>query len=637
MADQQTEKSRNYKFKAEVSQLLNILTHSLYTHRDIFIRELVSNSADALDKIRLKDVMGKKYDNPELNFEIRITLDKESRTFTISDTGIGMSKEELINNIGTIARSGTSEFIKQLTEDHQKNINLIGRFGVGFYSVFMAAEKVEVITKSAEKNQPAYLWISDGQSSFKILPAGKDIKRGTSIKVQLREEAKEFAEVGNVKEAVEKYSNFVPFPIYIDGEQVNKISAIWREPKSSVKKKQYIDFFKFISRENDDPMTWLHLSSDVPIQFHALLFVPKTNFELLGFGRKDEGINLFVRRVMVDSHAKDILPPYLRFISGVIESDDLPLNISRETLQENPFLFKIKNTVVTKFLTHLQNLASKKEDEYKSFWKQYGRILKEGYSDYTHKDKLAELFRFDSSKCIHGEEFVSLKTYSERMIDKQESIYFLSGTSREALDNNPNVEIFRSKEIEVLYCYEPVDEFVLPGLFEYNSKKIISADQEDLSRLSDILSKDQKTEKKESQKSTKEMDNLARRIKDILGDKVENVKISERLVDSPAVLVSSNPSVSSQMEKIMHMVNQDAKTTPKVMEINTKHPLIRNLLKIYKTSAKSSILTKAVNSLFNSVLLLDGSINDTHGMAAAIQDLISETTKLYINKNKNAT
>jgi len=439
------------------------------------------------------------------------------------------------------------------------------------------------------------------------------------------------------KEAVEKYSNFVPFPIYIDGEQVNKISAIWREPKSSVKKKQYIDFFKFISRENDDPMTWLHLSSDVPIQFHALLFVPKTNFELLGFGRKDEGINLFVRRVMVDSHAKDILPPYLRFISGVIESDDLPLNISRETLQENPFLFKIKNTVVTKFLTHLQNLASKKEDEYKSFWKQYGRILKEGYSDYTHKDKLAELFRFDSSKCIHGEEFVSLKTYSERMIDKQESIYFLSGTSREALDNNPNVEIFRSKEIEVLYCYEPVDEFVLPGLFEYNSKKIISADQEDLSRLSDILSKDQKTEKKESQKSTKEMDNLARRIKDILGDKVENVKISERLVDSPAVLVSSNPSVSSQMEKIMHMVNQDAKTTPKVMEINTKHPLIRNLLKIYKTSAKSSILTKAVNSLFNSVLLLDGSINDTHGMAAAIQDLISETTKLYINKNKNAT
>jgi len=625
--------SKSYQFQAEVTQLLDILAHSLYTHRDIFIRELISNAADALDKARFKSIIGKEIADPDLNMEIQINLDKDKKMLTISDTGIGMTKDELIRNIGTIARSGTSEFIKQISKekDKGKEINLIGRFGVGFYSVFMAGEKVEIVTKSASKDEPAYIWISDGRGSFDIKPAPENVKRGTSIKVYLRKDAKEFSEKLTVQQAIEKYSNFVAFPIHLDGEQINKVSAIWREPKTNVKDEQYNEFFKFLAKVQEEPLTRFHFSADVPIQFHSLLFVPKTNFELIGLGREDDGIHLFVKRVMVDSHAKDILPPYLRFVRGVLESDDLPLNISRETLQENPYLFKIKNTLISKFLSHLQDF-SKDEEKYKEFWKQHGRILKEGYNDYTHKEKVAELFRFNSSKCANVDELISLQTYIERMPDKHDEIYYLSGSARDALENNPVMDIFKSKDIEVLYCYDPIDEFVLTGLMEYKNKKFISVDQADISKIADVPAKEKETTEEPKPEETKDLDNLARRIKDILGTRVEDVKLSERLVGSPAVLVSSSKSMSGQMEKIMHLYNQDVKLSPKIMEINKKHPMILNMLKIYKKDVKDPVLTKLANSLFHSIALLDGSLQDPHEMAAQIQDLLAETSKLYLQE-----
>jgi len=625
--------SKSYQFQAEVTQLLDILAHSLYTHRDIFIRELISNAADALDKARFKSIIGEEIADPDLNMEIQINLDKDKKMLTISDTGIGMTKDELIRNIGTIARSGTSEFIKQISKekDKGKEINLIGRFGVGFYSVFMAGEKVEIVTKSASKDEPAYIWISDGRGSFDIKPAPENVKRGTSIKVYLRKDAKEFSEKLTVQQAIEKYSNFVAFPIHLDGEQINKVSAIWREPKTNLKDEQYNEFFKFLAKVQEEPLTRFHFSADVPIQFHSLLFVPKTNFELIGLGREDDGIHLFVKRVMVDSHAKDILPPYLRFVRGVLESDDLPLNISRETLQENPYLFKIKNTLISKFLSHLQDF-SKDEEKYKEFWKQHGRILKEGYNDYTHKEKVAELFRFNSSKCANVDELISLQTYIERMPDKHDEIYYLSGSARDALENNPVMDIFKSKDIEVLYCYDPIDEFVLTGLMEYKNKKFISVDQADISKIADVPAKEKETTEEPKPEETKDLDNLARRIKDILGTRVEDVKLSERLVGSPAVLVSSSKSMSGQMEKIMHLYNQDVKLSPKIMEINKKHPMILNMLKIYKKDVKDPVLTKLANSLFHSIALLDGSLQDPHEMATQIQDLLAETSKLYLQE-----
>ena len=376
MVEKKNPQKRNIKFKAEVNQLLDILTHSLYTHHDIFIRELISNAADALDKARLKDVMGEKIIDPDLDFEIHITLNKDEKTFIIQDSGIGMTADDIVKNIGTIARSGTSEFIKQLKEDNKENINLIGRFGIGFYSVFMAAKKVEILSRSALQKSKACRWTSDGVHSFQVEEITEKVKRGTTIKVYLRDDAQEFSEEYTVKSAIEKYSNFVPFPIYVNDEKVNKITAIWREPKSNVNKKSYQAFFKFIAGQDDEPLTWLHFSADVPLQFHSLLFVPKTNLEKLGFGQEDEGVHLFVKRVMVDPHARDILPPYLRFLKGVVESDDLPLNISRETLQENPFLIKIKNSLTGKFLSHLENMAKKDEKTYMEIWNEHGRILK---------------------------------------------------------------------------------------------------------------------------------------------------------------------------------------------------------------------------------------------------------------------
>lgn len=626
----------HYEFQAEVRQLLDILSHSLYTNRDVFIRELISNAADALDRVRFKSVKGEAMCDAHLDFEIKIDLDEKEKTFTISDTGIGMSRQELIDNLGTIARSGTSEFVKQLAAD-EKNVNLIGRFGVGFYSVFMAAEKVEVTTKSALPDEPAWIWTSDGTGTFDIVGGPSEQKRGTRVKVTLRENADEFAQKWKVQSIIQKYSNFVPFPIKLDGEQVNKITAIWREPRSNVSKEQYNEFYKFIAHQSDDALSRMHFSTDAPIQFHSLLFVPKTNMEFFGIESPDEGINLFVRRVLIDAHNKAILPNYLRFIRGVLESDDLPLNISRETLQDNPYMIKIKNTVVGKFLTHLQELAKKEPDTFKEFWKNHGRIFKEGYNDFSNKDKVASLFHFNSSKAQDNTELVSLDTYVERMLTDQEEIYYISGPDRKTIENNPALEIFKAKDIEVLYCYDPIDEFALPGLFNYKEKHIISADQVDLKKLEKIPNKetdDEKRQKKTTKKDEKDLDKLARRLKDILGNKVEDVKLSDRLVNSPAVLVSQG--MSSQMEKMMHIYTPDKPPKPKVMEINKMHPLIHNLLTIYKKDAKDHILETAAFNLFNSAALLDGTIVDPQLMATTIQNMIAETLHLYTKETEAA-
>ncbi|MDZ7345649.1 MAG: molecular chaperone HtpG, partial [candidate division KSB1 bacterium] len=525
-----------YEFQAEVRQLLDILSHSLYTHRDVFIRELISNASDALDKARFLSVKNEPMCDADLPFEIRIDLDEKKKTFTISDTGIGMTRQELIDNLGIIARSGTAEFLKQLAKD-SSDLSLIGRFGVGFYSVFVAAARVEVISKSAKPDEPAWQWSSDGGGTFEIAPAPEGTRRGTRIIAHLRPDAEEFAQKWKVQAAIEKYSNFVPFPIFLNGEQVNKITAVWREPKSSVSKEQYQEFFKFIAHQEEPPLTWLHFSADAPIQFHALLFVPKTNMELFGLEAPDEGLHLFVRRVLIDAKYKELLPKYLRFLRGVVESDDLPLNISRETLQENPHLAKIKSTLVSRLLSHFQELAKNEPETYAELWKQHGRILKEGYNDFANKDKLAALFRFNSSKCASSEELISLEEYVRRKHPEQKEIYYLSGPDRKTIENQPALEIFKVKDVEILYCYEPIDEFALPGLIEFEKLPIVSADTVDPAKLDKIPFKEGAGES-QAAADERSLDKLARRIKDILTDRVEDVKLSGRLINSPAVLIS---------------------------------------------------------------------------------------------------
>ncbi|MBN1155563.1 molecular chaperone HtpG [candidate division KSB1 bacterium] len=625
--------TKKYKFKAEISQLLDILVHSLYTNRDIFVRELISNGSDALDKVRFAEIRGEKIVDSELPYEINITLDKDQKKFIIADTGIGMTKDELIANIGTIAHSGSSEFIKKMTEQNQEGPELIGKFGVGFYSVFMAGKEVALTTRSYLPEEKACQWQSDGTGSFTISTV-ENIPRGTKIEVSLRDDATKFAETTIIENVIKKYSNFVPFPIKINGKQVNTISAIWREPKSSVTDEQYKEFFKFITNSSEDPISHLHLKADVPIQFSALLYMPKTNLEMYGFAPREIGVNLFVKRVLIQEHCEDILPQYLRFLRGVVDSEDLPLNISRETLQENSEIIRIKNVLVKKILTHLTELAESNHETYLEFWKEFGRIFKEGYMDFQNRDKFAELLRFNSSKMEKSDDLTSLRDYVSRMTTDQKEIYYLSGTSRDVIEQNPHLEIFKKKNIEVLYLYEPIDEFVLSGLENYSEKKLKSVDQVDPSTLTSD-EKEEETKDEDVAINERDLGDLCTRIKNILGDQVTEVKISKRLTDSPAVLINPDGTMSTQMQKIFQTINQDIKITPKIMEINPKNELIQNLLTIYKQDPTDEFLTRSVNNLYYSIVILDGYLPDVHKMVSGMQDLLKESSSLYSSKNSD--
>ena len=623
------EKPKRYQFKAEIKQLLDILVHSLYTNREIFVRELVSNAADALDKARFEEIRGSKIADPDLPFEIRIDLDEENKKFTITDTGIGMSRDELVANIGTIAHSGSADFIKKMAGTEQQGPELIGQFGVGFYSVFMAGSEVLITTQSHDPGSDTFQWRSDGTGSYTINNVDK-APRGTKIEVTLREDAHEFSEKARIENVIKRYSNFVPFPIKINGEQVNTISAIWREPKSSVKEDQYIEFFKFITNGSEEPLSHMHISSDAPIQFSSIIYIPPTNPEMIGFPMQEEGMNLFVKRILVQPNCKDLLPAYLRFLRGVVDSEDIPLNISRETLQENLLISKIRNVLTKKILGHLKEMAEKESDKYAAFWKQFGRNLKEGYTDFMNRDDIIKLFRFNSSVHENEDELTSLEEYVKRMADKQNSIYYLSGSSREVIQQNPHLEMFRRKGLEVLYLYEPIDEFFMTNTQEFEGKKFASADQVEPESLDEIKTESEEDAKKKTPKDDRKLADLCARIKNILGDRITEVKPSVRLTDSPAVLVNPDGSMSAQMQKIMQTISKDSNVPPKVMEINGKHPLIKNMLKLYATNPKDKRLTKTVENLYHSVVLLDGYLPDPHKIVAGLQELLLDSSKLYV-------
>lgn len=632
-----TEGKKTYKFKAEIKQLLDILAKSLYTNREIFVRELISNSTDALDKVKFESIRGTDIFQPDVDFEIKIYLDKEKKLFTITDTGIGMTKGELISNIGTIAHSGSMDFIKKLSENEGKGPDLIGQFGVGFYSVFMAAKEVVVTTRSYLKDESSWQWSSDGSGSYKIEQINENTPRGTKIEVHLKDDAEEFSEKFRIESVIKTYSNFVPFPIKLDGEQVNNISAIWREPKSSVKEKQYKEFYKFFANATEDPVGWMHFSADAPIQLNSLLFFPKTNYETLGFSPEEHGVSLFVKRVLIQNDNKDLMPKYLRFVRGVVDTEDLPLNISRETLQENAVVIKIRNLLVKRILSHLSDMAKNETDKYNEFWNQFGRILKEGYADYANQEKVASLFRYNSSHLEKENELCSLDDYIERMKEGQENIFYLSTTSRDAADNNPHLEIFRKKEIEVLYSFDPIDEFVLSGLMKYKDKQVVSADQVDLDSLKDVKVDDESDTKKDEKEKTdkpdkKDLEKLCTRIKNILGDQIEEVRLSERLTDSPAVLVSADGGMSAQMSRIMQVMNKDAPPAKKTMEINGDHELVKNMLTMYKKNPKDKYLSNYVDQLFQVLMLQDGFLVDPHKMVSGIQSLLKDASSWYLKE-----
>jgi len=633
--------SATYEFKAEIKQLLDILVHSLYTEREIFLRELVSNASDALDKLRITaaDATG---DEP---LEIRIEADKDKKLLTITDNGIGMTEAELVENIGTIAHSGSASFLKALKESgadgKQGAGGIIGRFGVGFYSVYMVAKSVRIVSRSHREDAPVVEWVSDGQGAYTIreLKAGDGageetgeagITRGTRIEISLKDDlAAEFTEPETLRRIIRKHSNFIGFPILVGGERVNTVPALWREPKFQITKEQYKEFYSFLTYDQAEPLETLHTSVDAPVQFNALCFIPEKSNDVMGFDREDWGLDLYVRRVLIQRQNKDLLPQHLMFVRGVVDTEDLPLNISRETLQDNLLIRKINATLTKQILAQLGKMAEDKE-KYATFWREHSRAFKAGYMDFVNREAFAGLLRFNSSAVDAADALVSLEDYISRAKPDQKKIYHAFGPSREALALSPHLELFRKKGVEVLYLFEPIDEFVMDALHAHKDFALTPAElakAEDLAGLPDVESATQDDAGPAPEKDALEA--LFVRMKAVLGDAVTDVRASARLTGSPCCLVNPDGHTTSSMDKIMRAMSRDSSVPKKLLELNPTHALIRNLAGLNQADGADPFVEQATRQLFESALLLEGYLSDPHALVGRVQDLLTKSSGWY--------
>ncbi len=626
------------EFKTEIKKLLDIITNSLYTNREIFLRELVSNASDALDKLRFETSRGTEVKDAELPLEITLIPDDKEHVLTIRDTGIGMSRDEIVQFLGTIAHSGSEQFLENMARESKDNkdaSDIIGRFGVGFYSVFMVADKVEVTSRSYREEEAPVRWISDGLGSYDVETLDEALERGTSIKIHLKDEFKEYATEDRLKYIIKTHSNFISFPIKLGEETVNQVTALWREPKVTVKQEQYQEFYKFLTYDSKEPLDTLHISVDAPVQFNALMFVPPRDYDIFNQERDKYGLDLYVRRVLIQKENKDLLPQYLGFMKGVVDTEDLPLNISRETLQENRIIAKIKSTITKQIFSALEKMAKSNPDTYAAFWKEHSRTFKMGYMDFAHKDRFAGLLRFNSSIHESKEELTSLADYVARAREGQKEIYYISGQSREAVELNPHFEIFKKKGLEVLYLYEPIDEFALEAVGEFESFKLKAAETVDSKNLDDFA--DTAREEKEpveelSRSDSKTLDKLLEKMTATLGEKkVTKVRLSGRLTTSPACLVSPDGTMTSHMQKIMRLMggDKDESIPSKIMEVNANHPLIRNMIAIFDADENDPYLVSCIEQLYESSLLLEGYLSDPHKMVNRINELLEQSSGWY--------
>ncbi len=625
-------KKESHIFQAEIIKVLDILAKSLYTNKEVFIRELISNAADAISKVRLNLLTDKELEGKELPLEINLELDKDSNTITISDTGIGMTRDELIENIGTIAHSGTGDFLQKLAEaSKNKDTDIIGQFGVGFYSVFMVAKKVTLTTKSATPGEEAWEWESDGSGSYTLAPAEKK-DRGTSIKIYLDEEAKDFTEEFRVKSVIQKYSNFIPYPIKLKDETLNKVTAIWREQKSSIKEEDYNEFYKFLTNFQDDPFLHIHFSADAPIQFHTIFYVPKKNYDFFKMGHQDYGLDLYSNKVLIQKDCKDLLPEYLRFIKGVVDSEDIPLNVSRETIQDDRKILTIKTNITSRFINTLTEMAENEEERYNEFWNEFGRFIKEGINmDFNNRDKLSKLLRFSTSKDTTGKKLISLNEYIENMQVDQTEIYYICGNDRESVEKSPHLEAFKKNDVEVLYLYDPMDDFAMSSLGTYEGKNIKSIDSGDLdfikNKPADIV--DTSEEPKDYQSKFEKFIDF---MKKTLGDKVIDIIESKRLTDSPVCLVNPENSPSTHVQKLLKMMDQNYAVGKKIFEINRKHEIVKNLAEIYDRKPDAPLLTDYINQLYENALMMEGIVSDPSQIVVRMNKILNDAVELKSEK-----
>ena len=633
------------EFKTEVQQLLDLVIHSLYSNKDIFLRELISNGSDAIDKLRFNALSDKKLLKDQTDFRIKLFTDNDAKTLIIEDNGIGMTKDELEANIGTIASSGTRRFMEEIKKGNSSdNPELIGQFGVGFYSAFMVADKVTLKTRPAGSDE-SWTWQSSGDGSYEITEGGRE-KNGTEITLSLKEDCRDYIVEFRLREIIKKYSDFVEYPILMDitreepeldeegkpkegaekkvtitEETLNSMKAIWMRPKSEVKKDEYNDFYKHISHDYTDPFKTIHYSAEGTLEFKALLYLPsKAPFDMFQHEGIKHGINLYVKRVFIMDNCEALVPRYLRFVKGVVESNDLPLNVSREILQEDLIIKKIEKNVTSKILTTLKGMMKKSKEDYINFYKEFGKVIKEGIEvDPTNKDKIKDLLLYESSKTKPGE-YISLKEYTDRMIPDQKNIYFLTGDSRATVDNSPHLEVFKKKDVEVLFMTEPVDEFILPGFGEYSDKSLKSIAQGDI----DLGTEEEKKIAEEQKKEvTGKYKNLIKKIEESLKEDVKEVRLSNRLTDSPSCLVTDEGDINPQMERIFAAMNQPVPEVKRILEINPNHPVIEKMNKIFESDKKDSKVSDFSELLHNQALLTEGvAVKDPVRFSKLITDLM---------------
>ena len=580
-----------HTFQTEVNQLLDLMIHSLYSNKEIFLRELVSNASDALDKLQYLTLTDDKLKSLEFAPKIDIHFDSEKNTLTISDSGIGMSEQDLMENLGTIAKSGTKNFLSKLSGDKKKDSALIGQFGVGFYSAFMVASKIIVTTKKAGETQ-AYAWISDGSGEFEIEKCEKE-SHGSEIKLYLKEDEKEFTSRWRIEEIVKKYSDHIPFPIFLHytetktegegenkkeiieqkDEQINKASALWRISKKDLKDEEYKEFYKNLSYDSSDPLSWIHTKVEGTLEYTTLFYIPQTApFDLYRVDYKS-GVKLYVKRVFITDDDKELLPSYLRFVRGIIDSEDLPLNVSREILQQNRILATIKSASTKKILSEIESLQ-KDEEKYSKFYKEFGRCIKEGvYSDFENKEKLLELLRFQSTKS-EGKE-IAFKTYKERMIEGQKAIYYLQGEDLELLKNSPLLDAFNKKGLEVLLFGEEIDGIVMPMVQEYDKTPLRSITSKEA--LEDL------GEEKVEEATKEKFKSLLETFSKALGEEVKEVRLSARLIDAPSCIVSDPDDPNAAMMKMMKQMGAmgmgaEIPETKPILELNPNHAILTKLL-----------------------------------------------------------
>eukprot|EP00301_Raphidiophrys_heterophryoidea_P024152 c7744_g1_i1.p1 GENE.c7744_g1_i1~~c7744_g1_i1.p1 ORF type:complete len:733 (-),score=263.36 c7744_g1_i1:71-2269(-) len=609
-------------FQAETAKLLEIVAKSIYTDKEVFIRELISNSADALEKLRYFSVTKGGLDFGDLKVEI--AGDEELKTLTIVDNGIGMSKEELRDNLGTIARSGSLAFVKELQQAPSPDdaaSNIIGRFGVGFYSVFMVGDSVKVYSRSAREDAPGYCWSSDGFGTFTLAEAA-NVQRGTKIIIKLKKENEMYASKNYIKTIVDKYSNFVPFQIMVNGELCNKVEALWMKNAKEISEQQHNEFYRYVSSSYDTPMYHLAYSTDVPVSIKSLFYVPQTHTEKYGMGRMETGVSLYSRRVLIKPRCKELLPEWLRFLKGVVDSEDIPLNISRENMQDTALMRKLNNILTKRALKWLYDESQADGVKFNNFFKEFGHFLKEGcVVALAHKESVAKLLRFESSASEEGK-LVSLEEYVKRMGPSQKHIYYLCAPTRSFALNSPYYESFKQRGVEVFLLYQTIDDFVMTNLFEFDGKKLVSAESSEVELDKSETPKDaNNTESQIAGLNKEEAETLADWLQSTLADRVTLVKVSERLVDSPAVVIDHESAAMRRMMKMVEGGNTNMGLPKQKLEINPKHEIIVGINNM--RYATPDLAVAVANQVFDNALVSAGLLDDARSMLPRINSLLA--------------